>query len=129
MSDEKMAAKSRKLGMNFMTAKGRLERDLLFKMVVEAGHKCHRCAQPLERENFSVDHKSNWGQAEDPKAAFFDLANIGFSHHHCNSRHTSRTKYWTREERYAAQLKNSRERRKRNYAPEQRHDRYERTGY
>lgn len=90
MSESQNAIKSRKLGMNFGTARARLERDLLFQMAVAAGHTCYRCGGPLDRENFSLDHKQNWGSAENPKRAFFDLQNVAFSHHHCNSAHTDK---------------------------------------
>lgn len=78
--------KSQLLGMNFSTGRARLDRDLLFKCVVELGHKCYRCGGDLTREEFSVDHKDNWSLAEDPVKAFFDLDNIAFSHLHCNTK-------------------------------------------
>lgn len=127
MSD-KNAVRSLKLGMNFMTARGALQRDLLFKFAVDAGHTCFRCGEQLERENFSIDHKSNWSEAEDPKKAYFDLDNIAFSHHRCNAKHTSRLKYTTPEEQRAGRLVSQRASRQRNYTPEARSVRYLRTG-
>ena len=79
--------KSQLLGMNFGTARARLERDLVFKFAVQLGHKCHRCGKELTREDFSVDHKDVWSIAENPVEAFFDLDNIAFSHLHCNTAH------------------------------------------
>lgn len=81
--------KSELLGMNFMTARSRLDRDLLFDFVVRAGHKCHRCGEALTRDDFSVEHKTHWSSAEDPKASFFDLTNIAYSHFNCNSKFKS----------------------------------------
>ena len=85
--------KSQLLGMNFVTARNRLDRDLLFKFALLLGHKCYRCGGELVREDFSVDHKENWSEAADPVRAFFDLDNIAFSHIHCNTKemHTRRT--------------------------------------
>lgn len=73
------------LGMNPSTAAHRLRMDLLFNFVVAAGHKCHRCGQPLQRETFSVEHKTPWLDSEDPKGTFFDPENIAYSHFACNS--------------------------------------------
>jgi hypothetical protein len=78
--------KSQLLGMSFMTARGRLERDLLFKLAVAAGYCCFRCGGPLTRDTFSVEHKKPWAHETDPKAAFFDLENVAFSHGECNHR-------------------------------------------
>ena len=79
----------RLLGMNPQTAKYRLDRDLLFDLAVKAGYKCFRCSGELTRETFSVDHKQNWSVAADPKAVYFDLSNVAFSHHGCNSTYKS----------------------------------------
>jgi len=78
------ARKSALLGMNFGTARARLDRDLLFKLAVDSGHVCIRCQQPLRREDFSLDHKKPWINSDDPKKEFFDLANVGFAHMRCN---------------------------------------------
>jgi hypothetical protein len=78
-------AKTAKLGMSFGTARARLERDILYALAVQAGHVCHRCAGPLDRSTFSVEHKTPWMQADDPKAAFFSLENVAFSHLRCNT--------------------------------------------
>lgn len=75
--------------MNYMTARSRLDRDVLFAMAVRAGEVCCRCGKPLERENFSLDHKVQWRSAPDPLAAFFDVDQIRFAHHRCNSKHTT----------------------------------------
>lgn len=78
--------KQTQLGMNPGTASNRLVKDILFKFVSEAGHTCYRCGKEMSRENFSIEHKKPWLDSEDPKAMFFDLDNIAFSHLKCNSR-------------------------------------------
>ena len=72
------------LGMNPSTAAHRLRMDILFKMVIDAGHKCFRCGESLDRESFSIEHKIPWLDSENPKKMFFSLENIAFSHRSCN---------------------------------------------
>jgi hypothetical protein len=123
------AIKSAKLGMNFGSARSRLDRDLLFKLAVEAGYTCFRCGRHLDRESFSVDHKKHWSTAEDPKAAFFDLDNVAFSHLHCNSGNTSRK----REHSYAQgcrcpECRSEKQGQRSTYDANKRHDRYVKYG-
>ena len=77
---------NRLLGQNTGGAAYVLYRKLLFKMVQELGRdQCHRCGQEIENyESFSIDHIESWRLADDPKAVFFDLENIAFSHRSCN---------------------------------------------
>ena len=82
--------KSHALGMGISTARARLERDIVFALAIAQGHKCFRCGEDMTRDNFSVEHKVAWLSSEDPKATFFDLDNIAFSHHTCNSAAASR---------------------------------------
>ena len=70
-------------GVPFASARARLERDLLVKLALAAGHVCYRCGGPLTRDTFSVEHKVAWQSAPDPHASFFDLDNIAFSHKAC----------------------------------------------
>jgi len=100
-----MTNKKLQLGMNPSTASARLTKDLLFKFVVEAGHKCHRCGGELTRETFSMDHKKDWLHSDDPVGLYFDLENIAFSHFVCNTEASTRKKrvYTTPEERRKAQ--------------------------
>lgn len=60
--------------------------DMLHKLAVAAGHTCFQCGGPLVRENFSLEHKEPWLDADDPVSKYFDLENIAFSHHACNVR-------------------------------------------
>jgi hypothetical protein len=68
------------------TARNHLITDLLFDFALRAGHKCHRCNQPLTRATFSVDHILPWLDSPNPMDLFFDLRNIAYSHLACNSR-------------------------------------------
>ncbi len=120
--------KSSVLGMNFTTARGRLHRDILFKLVVEAGYVCYRCRRSLDRESFTVDHKAHWMQSSTPKKSFFDLQNIAFSHHKCNSGNTCRSKYTPEQAKEVIRIQN-RDRRRACYSKESRHKRYKRTGW
>lgn len=74
-----------RLGMNPSTASHRLVKDTLFRLVVEAGHVCHRCGKPLDRATFSIEHIVPWLNSDDPVGLFFEQRNIAFSHLHCNS--------------------------------------------
>lgn len=78
------------LGMNPSTASNRLVKDILFDFVIKAGHTCYRCGKALKRENFSIEHKDAWMQSDDPKAAFFNIDNIAYSHLKCNVSNTTR---------------------------------------
>ena len=52
---------------------------------------CFRCGEKIETvDEFSMDHKEDWERSADPIKAFFDLANIAFSHLGCNSGAASR---------------------------------------
>jgi hypothetical protein len=84
-----MDKKSLQLGLNFSTASGRLERQILFKLVQGCGQdSCFRCGKKIERsEDLSIEHKIDW-QDVDP-ALFWDLDNIAFSHRSCNYRAAS----------------------------------------
>lgn len=71
--------------MNPSTASQRLVKDILYSFVVKSGlNSCHQCNKPMSRENFSIEHKRPWFDSGDPVGLFFDLDNIGFSHHSCN---------------------------------------------
>lgn len=115
--------KSQILGMNFSTARARLERDVLVSLALAAGHKCFRCNGELSRENFSIEHTEPWQSSADPITTFFDLKGIAFSHHTCNSGAASRPTqvYGSVKERQDAKNR-------RRYCPDKRRDRYLRNG-
>ncbi len=77
--------KSEQLGMNPSTASGRLVKDVLWKLIVEAGQNmCYACSEEMTRETFSVEHKVPWLDSENPVGLYFDLENVAFSHKMCN---------------------------------------------
>ena len=119
-----MDKKNEQLGMSISTASYKLAKDILFKLAVEAGHKCYRCNLPLTRETFSIEHKVPWLDSESPREMYFDLGNIAFSHHACNSKACRRTrqKFSSTAERMAHWQAH------RQYDPSKRKDQYLRTG-
>lgn len=128
MSDKKKM----QLGMNPSTASGRLVKDVLWSLIQETEQDvCCKCGEKMTRETFSIEHITPWLDSEDPVGLYFDLENIGFSHHSCNvgDARSARKKYDTPEEAYQAKLKNSRERRKASYTKEWRQARYRETGF
>lgn len=79
--------KNKALGMPIGTASNRLRKSIMFDFVKKLGlDKCFRCGKPIESvEKFSIEHKEAWLGSENPIKSFFDLNNIAFSHHSCNS--------------------------------------------
>jgi hypothetical protein len=80
------ALKSEQLGMSHSTAAHQLRKLLMFQLVQQSGRDlCFQCGEKIESaENMSIEHKKPWLHSEDPKAMFFDLDNIAFSHTKCN---------------------------------------------
>ena len=119
------------LGMNPSTASARLIKDLLFKLAITQGHVCYRCGKPLVRETFSVDHKVPWLDSDDPVGLYFDLENIAFSHLLCNFKVARRTnrKFHTPEERAEATRILDAGYKRRDYTPEKRKEKFQRTGH
>lgn len=84
-----MSSNSRKdelLGESHGTANGRLRKAILFDLAGRCGMlRCYRCAVAIEFvDELSIEHKDPWQRATDPRASFFDLKNIAFSHLRCN---------------------------------------------
>lgn len=130
LTPTKNMSKQEQLGMNPGTAAHRLTRDLLFAFAIDAGHKCFRCGEDLSRETFSIEHKVPWLHSDDPRAMFFDLNNIAFSHNLCNS--ASRritTKYSTEETKLEARRKQWRDSKRANYTAEKRAAKYAKMKY
>lgn len=84
--DKWNAKKSGQLGMSNGKANNILKKSIMFMLVQVAGlDVCFRCGKRIETVNeFSIDHKTNWLDSEDPIALFFSLDNISFSHYSCN---------------------------------------------
>lgn len=121
--------KSEQLGMSYSTATNKLTRDLLWSYIQHCKHnECYRCGGEMSREDFTIEHVEDWLDSDNPRDIYFDLANIEFSHRSCNSRHTRRRKYTTEEERKLAKRKQDRIRRKKNYNPQKRREKYLRQG-
>lgn len=77
--------KAEQLGMNPSTASGRLVKDILFNIICETGKNvCFHCGKPMDRKDFTIEHKVPWLDSDNPVGLFFDLGNIAFSHHSCN---------------------------------------------
>jgi hypothetical protein len=83
-----MYKRTQQLGINYGTAVARLDRQLLFifakrlKMV-----DCFRCGKAIENLNdFTIEHKEPWLDVS--VELFWDIENIAFSHHRCNSKAT-----------------------------------------
>ena len=84
--------KKRLLGMPYGTAQHRLRKSIMFSLARRLDACwCYQCGgEIVSVEEFSVEHKKPWESVADPAAAFFDLDNIAFSHHSCNSGAASR---------------------------------------
>ncbi len=74
------------LGMHFVTARGRLMKMILLRLIKKAGEDlCFKCGKKItSTEDLSLDHKLPW-RGEDTKL-FWDLENVAFSHVRCNKR-------------------------------------------
>lgn len=132
-----MNKKSQQLGMNPSTAQSRLVRDLLFKQLCDLGiNKCYRCGEEMSRDTFTIEHIKPWLDSEDPQKMFFDLDNISYSHHKCNSGNTSKISascgtptMYRKGCRCDACKKSAAEYRSKFYSTEKRSERYRQKGY
>jgi len=101
---------------------------LLFKLVQIGGFDvCYRCRETIKSINdFSIEHMESWQSAQDPRAAFFDLEKIVFSHLRCNvaAAEPVRKKYFTPEALRKARTQQSLASKKLHYSPEKRHQAY-----
>lgn len=75
------------LGMPIGTARGRLVKMLLFKLLKEFKiDRCYRCTEVIESiGDLSIEHEVSWQLATNPRETYFDLDNVSFSHLTCNS--------------------------------------------
>ena len=78
--------KTELLGEQFSAAYHRLRKSLLYALADKTGMlDCYRCGSRIVSiDEFSIEHKVPWQSAQDPRAVFFDLGNIAFSHSRCN---------------------------------------------
>ena len=112
------------LGEPHGTAAHKLRKAIIFKYVQMMEHDtCYRCSKKIESiDDLSIEHKTAWQSAPDPRAAFFDLSDIVFSHLKCNSAAAfqPRKKYFTAEDKRLAHNRSKNASKKRHYSPEKR---------
>ncbi len=93
--DERRAMQERaiQLGMPYGTARNKLNKLLVFQMAQALElTTCYRCKTEIEdADNLSVEHMKPWLHEPNAKELFFDLGNVAFSHHKCNSSATRKT--------------------------------------
>ena len=84
--------KAEQLGMSHGAAAGRLRKQIMFRLLQEAGEDvCYRCSKQIETaDEMSIEHIVPWLNSDNPKELFFDLNNIAFSHLSCNVRESNR---------------------------------------
>ena len=84
---EHMNERARQLGVPYGTARSILNKKIMFSFVQRLGlDTCYRCGKTIEDvDNLSVEHKQAWLHEPNARELFFDLENIAFSHHKCNS--------------------------------------------
>jgi len=117
---------SEMLGMPLGTARARLVKAVLFRLVKSAGENfCYRCSAEIESVSaLSIDHTKDWLEANNPAEAFFCVDDIGFSHLRCNTAAPmkKRQKFASREEKVKHHTKlltqRRRERRQRDKQPD-----------
>lgn len=78
--------KSAVLGEHHSTARARLVKMILFKLLVDNNlNNCFRCNQKIDAiKDLSIEHKKAWLNSGNPKELFFDVNNVAFSHLDCN---------------------------------------------
>lgn len=84
--EQRIDRASQALGMSFSKARHRLERQILLKLLTDAGNNvCYQCSGTIETvQDLSIEHKQPWRKKH--VELFWDLDNIAFSHFSCNSR-------------------------------------------
>lgn len=115
------------------TAANRLRKQILYSLLRQTDqHYCYQCSLRIDGpEELSIEHKIPWLDSSDPKALFFDLANIAFSHLVCNIGAGRRVnqKYFSAEDRVEATRQQHAATVRRNYTPEKRRTKYLTKGY
>lgn len=86
INDKSSNRKTKILGMPIGTASNRLRKSIMFDLVQKAHLDiCYHCKNKIMTlAEFSIEHKNPWQLSDDPIGLFFELSNIGFSHHSCN---------------------------------------------
>lgn len=121
------------LGMNFSTASHQLRRNIMFRLICEAGKDaCFRCGKKIETSTeLSIEHKEAWMQALNPYDSFFDYENIAYSHLSCNASAASKPhkKHESTEARRLANKPEHAANMRKHYTKERRRARYLATGH
>ena len=83
----KDAKKRAQLGMPQGTAANKLRKIIMFDLVCKLKlNTCYQCQSSIDTvEELSIEHKEPYLDSADPIQKYFDLGNIAFSHHSCNS--------------------------------------------
>lgn len=86
MSHENNSIKDQLLGMPHGTANNKLRKNIIFWLAnLNRMLACYRCKEQIESvDDLSIEHKTPWQGAANPKESFFDMGNISFSHLKCN---------------------------------------------
>jgi hypothetical protein len=73
--------------MSLSAATHKLRKLLLFEAMRELNKlNCFQCGETISSvDSFTVEHKVPWRLTENPMDVYFDLSNIAYSHHSCNS--------------------------------------------
>lgn len=81
------AEKHKQLGMPMGTAANRLRKMIMLHLLQRLGEDvCFVCSLPITAvEELTIEHRKPWMYAG--PELFWDLANIAFSHGHCNTTH------------------------------------------
>ena len=128
MSKHNNKQKDRLLGMPHGTANNRLKKSIIYDLARQLGKlECFRCKEIIYKiDELSIEHIHAWQSSPDPKAAFFDLSNVAFSHLSCNCAAAARPsrKYYTEQERKDADLRLNRDGHRRNYDIAKRHKKW-----
>lgn len=90
-SRERVKKYAESIGFNQVAhARRVLMKILMFNYAKRLGlANCYRCKKELELSDFTIDHIEGWRNKSNAKELFFDVDNIRFSHHSCNSANTS----------------------------------------
>jgi hypothetical protein len=78
--------RQQKLGAQRKNLTCTLTRKLLFKVLQQTNlNICWVCKEKIETlQDFSLDHRVEWGSSENPRETFTNPDNIEFAHRDCN---------------------------------------------
>lgn len=96
------------LGVKAGKALGKLKKAIMYSLVQETGKDiCYRCGEKIDTiDEFSIEHKEPWIDADDPIEKFYSLNNIAFSHMRCNLKASRKPGPYSRNKKYIKTLDN-----------------------